>query len=96
MYKGELKESTVPMYTISDYIGKKVRRISFLVKRADDGKYHHLFSIVEYLYPEMQDYEAFRVQKGEYIRIRFSIHFNISYWRGRCNHFFFYEMSKNN
>lgn len=55
------------MYTISDYIGKKVRRISFLVKRADDGKYHHLFSIVEYLYPEMQDYEAFRVQKGEYI-----------------------------
>ena len=44
----------MPKYTISDYIGKKVRRISFLVKRADDGKYHHLFSIVEYLYPEMQ------------------------------------------
>lgn len=51
------------MYSIEDYIGEQVRRISFLVKRADDGQYHHLLSVVEYLYPDMQDYDEFKAQK---------------------------------
>ena len=56
------------MYTIEDYIGQQVRRISFLVKRADDGQYHHLLSVVEYLFPDMQDYDEFKTQKKtEYI-----------------------------
>lgn len=56
------------MYSIEKYIGEKVRRISFLVKREDDGQYHHLMSVVEYLFPDMQDYDDFRFQnKGEYI-----------------------------
>lgn len=33
------------MYSIGDYVGQKVRRISFIVKRADDGQYHHLLSL---------------------------------------------------
>lgn len=56
------------MYSIENHIGEQVRRISFLVKRADDGHYHHLLSIVEYLYPDMQDYNEFKAQKrSEYI-----------------------------
>ena len=55
-------------YTIADYIGERVRRISFLVKKAGDGKYHHLFSIVEHLFPKMQDYDTFKTPKSdEYI-----------------------------
>lgn len=30
------------MYPIEDYIGQQVRRVSFLVKKAYDGKYHYL------------------------------------------------------
>lgn len=56
------------MYSIEDNIGQQVRRISFLVKRADDGQYHHLLSVVEYLYPDMQDYDEFKAHKrNEYI-----------------------------
>lgn len=56
------------MYSIEKYIGQQVRRISFLVKRADDGQYHHLLSIVEYLFPDMQDYDEYKAQKrDEYI-----------------------------
>ena len=51
------------MYSIGDYVGQKVRRISFIVKRADDGQYHHLLSLVEYLFPDMQDYNEFKTQK---------------------------------
>lgn len=55
-------------YSINDYVGQQVRRISFLVKKADDCKYHHLMSVVEYLFPDMQDYDVFRKQEGgEYI-----------------------------
>ena len=56
------------MYSIEDHIGRQVRRISFLVKTADDGQYHHLLSVVECLYPDMQDYDEFKAQKrNEYI-----------------------------
>jgi hypothetical protein len=56
------------MYSIEDYIGQKVRRISFIVKKANDGKYHHLLSVVEYLFPDMQDFDEFKSQKKtEYI-----------------------------
>lgn len=56
------------MYSIEDYIGQQVRRISFLVKRADDGQYHHLLSVVEHLCSDMQDYDEFKAQKrNEYI-----------------------------
>ena len=56
------------MYSIEGYIGKQVRRITFLVKKADDGFYHHLFSVVEYLFPDMQDYDVFKThKKNEYI-----------------------------
>ena len=51
------------MYSIEDYVGQEVRRISFIVKRADDGQYHHLLSLVEYLFPDMQDYNEFKTQK---------------------------------
>ncbi len=56
------------MYSIDNYIGQQFRRISFLVKRADDGQYHHLLSVVEYLFPDMQDYNEFKAQnRSEYI-----------------------------
>lgn len=54
------------MYSIENYIGHQVRRISFLVKRVDDGKYHHLLSIVEYITLDMQDYDAFRSPKKKF------------------------------
>ena len=33
------------------------------MKRADDGQYHHLLSVVEYLFPDMPDYDEFKAQK---------------------------------
>lgn len=33
------------------------------MKKADDGQYHHLLAVVEYLYPDMQDYDEFKAQK---------------------------------
>ena len=50
-------------YSIKAYIGKEVRRFSFLIKHGDD--YYNLFTLIETVLPDMQDYEAFPPKSGE-------------------------------
>lgn len=46
------------MYSIDNYIGQTVRRCIFMLKKKD-GLYYHLFSVIEHLTEDMQDYDAF-------------------------------------
>lgn len=47
---------------VIDLIGKKLKRISFLLKKDDD--YHLVFSVIEEILPDMQDFQDF--QKSEF------------------------------
>lgn len=49
-------------YSIKSYIGKEVRRISFLIKREKD--YYNLFTLFEAILPDMPDVDAFGMENG--------------------------------
>ena len=50
------------MPSLASYIGQQVTRYSFLVKRGKD--YYNLFTVMECIFPDMQDYEHFPAKDG--------------------------------
>lgn len=51
------------MHAISKYVGQKVRRITFALRRTD-GTYVNVFALIEHLNPGMQDADAFAPSFG--------------------------------
>ena len=53
------------MEPILNLIGKKARRVTFSIQ--SDNNYYMLFSVIELLQPDMQDFNDYRGEGGKYI-----------------------------
>lgn len=53
------------MDTILNLIGTEARRVTFSIR--NDNSYYMLFLVIELLQPDMQDFNDYRGEKGEYL-----------------------------